>query len=337
MAWRKNVAKIVLGMGSSHGPMLSTPPEDWGLRVVADRNNQHAYKGSTWSFDELVEMRKSENLKEQIDLQVWRERHNACRRALTKLAIVFAETKPDVAVIIGNDQKEIFRDAITPALSVFSGETIVNTMYSDERLASLAPGIAVAVPGHIPPSGATYPGSPTLSRHIIQTLIADQFDITVITQLPHDETPHAFGFIYRQIMLDNPVPSVPIILNTFYPPNQPTVSRCHALGESLIKAIESWESDARVALIASGGLTHFVIDEEVDRTVLDAMRGGNVERVAALGESTFQGGTSEVKNWLPVASAMSALGYEFTAVDYVPCYRSEAGTGNAMGFAYWRR
>jgi 3-O-methylgallate 3,4-dioxygenase len=100
--------------------------------------------------------------------------------------------------------------------------------------------------------------------------------------------------------------------------------------------IESWDNNARVALIASGGLTHFVIDEEVDRAVLNGMRDGDVKKIAALGESVFQGGTSEVNNWIPVASAMSALDCKFTEVDYVPCYRSEAGTGNAMGFGYWR-
>jgi hypothetical protein len=121
------VAKIVLGMGSSHGPMLSTPPADWGQRVVADRRNQHPFRGKTWNFDQLVELRKGENLGRQIEPQVWRDRHAACRKALAQLATMFAETRPDFAVIIGNDQKEIFRDAITPALSVFSGETIVNT------------------------------------------------------------------------------------------------------------------------------------------------------------------------------------------------------------------
>ncbi len=58
--------------------------------------------------------------------------------------------------------------------------------------------------------------------------------------------------------------------------------------------------------------------------------------MADLGEAIFQAGTSEVKNWIPVAGAMADLGYPPTVVDYIPCYRSEAGTGNAMGFVYWR-
>ena len=153
--------------------------------------------------------------------------------------------------------------------------------------------------------------------------------------MPRDETPHAFGFVYRQIMLDQPVPSVPIVLNTFYPPNQPTIRRCYELGKALVEAIESWPTNARVALIASGGLTHFVVDEVVDRTVLDCLRDGTVAPIENLGETYFQAGTSEVKNWIPVAGAMAHLGFEFTEVAYIPCYRSEAGTGNGMGFAYW--
>jgi 3-O-methylgallate 3,4-dioxygenase len=39
---------------------------------------------------------------------------------------------------------------------------------------------------------------------------------------------------------------------------------------------------------------------------------------------------------VPVAGAMARLGFKFHPVDYVPCYRSEAGTGNAMAFVYWR-
>ena len=52
-------------------------------------------------------------------------------------------------------------------------------------------------------------------------------------------------------------------------------------------------------------------------------------------ENVFKIGTAEIKNWYPVIAAMNADGKKFHQVDYVPCYRSEAGTGNAMCFAYW--
>lgn len=333
------MAKIVLGIGTSHGPMLSTPPDQWGQRVAADRRNpEHWFKGKSYNFDQLVAMRAGEHLDRQLTQQVWNERHAACQRAIQKLAAVFAEAKPDVAVIVGNDQMEMFKEALIPAMSVYRGETIPNAFPTKEEIAAMPPGIPIAIPGHIPVEGATYNGLPPLATHIIEQAIDDHFDVTSLKSLPAGvgHIPHAFGFVYRQIMRDKPVPSVPVVLNTFYPPNQPTVGRCYEFGKSLLRAIESWKSDARVALIASGGLTHFVIDKSVDNAVIDALKTRKIEGVAALGEAIFQAGTSEVKNWVPVAGAMADLGYEPNVVDYVPCYRSEAGTGNAMGFAYWR-
>jgi hypothetical protein len=87
--------------------------------------------------------------------------------------------------------------------------------------------------------------------------------------------------------------------------------------------------------MASGGLTHFVIDEDLDKTVITAMQKGDEDTLAKLPENVFKVGTAEIKNWYPVIAAMNAAGKKFHQVDYVPCYRSEAGTGNAMCFAYW--
>ena len=330
------MAEIVLGIGTSHGPMLSTPPEKWDLRVPDDLRNRHHFRGRTWTFDELVAERRDENLARQITPDVWRSRHAACRRAIDELARVFDEVRPDLAVIVGNDQMEIFDDSLIPAFSVLWGDQIINSMYSDERMARLPPGIPESVPGHIPPGGAVYPAVAGLGRHIIEQAMADGFDVASMKKLPRDETPHAFGFVYRQIMKDAVIPSVPVVINTFYPPNQPRVQRCYDFGKSIVRAIRSWDSPARVALFASGGLTHFVIDESVDQVFIDAMRSRSITSVAALGEPIFQAGTSEMKNWVPVAGAMAELGFAMTLVDYVPCYRSLAGTGNAMCFAHWR-
>src|SRR5579862_1592324 len=88
---RRAMAKIVLGMGTSHGPMLSTPPDQWGQRAMFDRGVRHHFKGRTWSFDELLEARKEGHFEREITPELWRQRHAACRAALVKLADVFAE------------------------------------------------------------------------------------------------------------------------------------------------------------------------------------------------------------------------------------------------------
>jgi 3-O-methylgallate 3,4-dioxygenase len=335
------MAEIVLGIGTSHGPMLSTPPDQWGQRVEADkRNPQHWFKGKPYTFNELVALRANEKMQDQITQKVWNERHAACRKAIAKLASVFEEVKPDIAVIVGNDQMEMFTAGTIPAMSVFWGDKLPNEFPDEEEMAALPPGIPISVPGHIPPEGAIYDGLPKLGRHIIDRAIEDSFDVASVTTLPENgrqHIPHAFGFVFRQIMNDKPVPTVPVILNTFYPPNQPTVGRCYEFGKSIVRAIQSWDDKLRVALIASGGLSHFVVDEEVDNAVMDALRKRQIGDVADLGEAVFQAGTSECKNWVPVAGAMADLGYKPNVVDYVPCYRSVAGTGNAMGFVYWKK
>ncbi len=330
------MAKIVLGMALSHGPMLATSPEQWALRVPADRAAKHPFRGRAWAFDELVEHRSAERLRTQITMDVMRRRHAACQHALDRLADIFAEVKPDVAVIFGNDQMEIFSESLIPAFGVMWGSSIVNAEMTQEHRAKLPPGVAEAIAGHIPPGGATYQGEPELACHIIRSLMADSFDVATLKRFPVDETPHAFGFIYRRVMRDNPVPSVPVLQNTFFPPNQPSASRCYDFGAAVAKAIQSWQKDARVGVFASGGLSHFVIDEQLDRPFLDALGRRSAAGITGIQEELLQSGNSEIKNWIALGGAMSQADVSFHLLDYVPCYRSEAGTGTANSFVCWR-
>ena len=335
------MARIVLGIGSSHSPMLSTPADQWGQRVDADKQNPAlAFRGEEHSFDELVARRAGEDLHHQLSPDMWRRRHDSCQRAIDRLADKLTEISPDIAVVIGNDQRELFTEDNTPAFTVYWGETIENRPRTAEQTARLPPGIAIAERGHAPPEDTVYPGLPALGRHIIEQLMADAFDVSTSNRLPAGSgyvngVPHAFGFIYRRIMCDAVPPNVPVFINTFYPPNQPSAARCYRFGSALGRAIGSWDEDATVAVFGSGGFSHFVIDEEVDRTVIAALEAGDVDRLMSVPENRYRSGTSEIKNWIPLSAIMADCGLAMTLVDYIPCYRSEAGTGNAMAFAYW--
>lgn len=336
------MARIVLGMGTAHGPMISTPPEEWGQRVQADLKNPELwFRGNSYNFEELARLRADEGLGAQITPERWDERHATCGSALLRMAGVYDGIKPDVAVIVGNDQHEIFGDDNMPAFCVFAGETVDNVPATEEQKAMMPPGVAIAERGHRPPQPATYNCLPELGQHIIESLIADEFDVARSTAIPdggnpwNTGIPHAYGFVYRQIMKDKVIPHVPVILNTFYPPNQPTAKRCYAFGRALARAINSWDEDVTVAVIASGGLSHFVIDEEFDRGVLAAMGDGDEAALTGVPENLFQSGTSETKNWIATAGAMAETGFKMEVVDYVPCYRSEAGTGTAHAFVHW--
>jgi hypothetical protein len=79
-----------------------------------------------------------------------------------------------------------------------------------------------------------------------------------------------------------------------------------------------------------------VVDEELDRSFLGAMQRRDADALISIPPYNFRSGTSELKNWIPVAGAMTAAGLDMTVIDYQPLYRSAAGTGSGMAFAYWR-
>ena len=72
------MAKIVLGIGSSHGPMLVTETDIWDARVPFDKVVRHAWRNGSYSFDELVTARKDENLGRMVSKQVWDEQQVRC-------------------------------------------------------------------------------------------------------------------------------------------------------------------------------------------------------------------------------------------------------------------
>jgi Catalytic LigB subunit of aromatic ring-opening dioxygenase len=329
------MAEIVLGIGSAHGPLLSTPPEKWDLRAKADRENKsHWYRGRAYDYEALLRER-APGFAAEIELESRRQRHARCRAALEALGRKFREVAPDALVIVGNDQREYFGEDLTPSITVYRGAEIFNARETHEP----APGLNIAEPGNAPEQGTTYRGATDLADHILRCLSDAGFDPAQSNSRPKGATrpgiPHAYGFIYHTVLQDQVPPSVPIILNVHFPYNQPKNARCLALGRALQKAIRSFQGYARVALVASGGLTHFVIDEELDQEVLRAMAKGDERALDQIPENVFKVGTAEIKNWYPVIAAMDAEGRAFHQVDYVPCYRSEAGTGNAMGFVYW--
>jgi len=336
------MAEIVLGLWTTHGPTLSTTPEQWLLRLPADHaRTDHPFRGRTYDFPGLVALRRDENLAVQATLEERTRRSIACRRAIERMADLYAAAEVDVAVIFGNDQNELFLDDIMPAFTVFNGQELWNEPATAAQAAKMAPGIHAAEWGHNPPQRTAYPGCPELATAIITQGMADEFDVARSSRLPehpghwNSGVGHAFGFVYRQIMRDRVPANVPLITNTFFPPNQPTARRCFAFGRSVGRAIAAWRSEARVAVIGSGGMSHFVIDEAFDRRIIDALQARDGDALTGIGEAWFQSGTSELKNWIAAAGCLFETNLTGGLIEYQPCYRSEAGTGTANGFVAW--
>jgi 3-O-methylgallate 3,4-dioxygenase len=335
------MARIVMGLGTSHGPMLSIGWEHWAERVPFDRRSAALpFRGRAYAFAELAELRRREGLEAKITPQESAARHARCQAAIGTLAAAWEAARADVAVIIGNDQMEVFTAGHVPALAIFWGPYVEGHPRTPEFLAKLDPAIARAELDRTPAEYTRYPCSPELGKHLIEGAVAAGFDVSQMTALPVGEigvnsAPHAFGFVYRRLMRDRVPPHVPVFVNTFYPPNQPPAGRCYAFGQALGRALHAWPAEVRVVVIASGGLSHFVIDEALDMEVLAALQSGRAADLGRMEEGLFQSGTSEIKNWIVTAGIMAEAGLNMRLVDYVPCYRSEAGTGSAMGFAVW--
>src|SRR5262249_30425217 len=159
--------------------------------------------------------RKDEGIAEQVTPAVCTERHARCQRAIRLTGDVFHEKRPDVAVIVGNDQMEVFTSEYVPAFAVFWGEFVEGIPRTPEFLAKLPPGIAAAELDRTPSEYTRYPCLPELGRHVIERVIAEGFDVTQLTRLPVGEigsnaAPHAYGFVYRRLMRDQVVPHVPV-------------------------------------------------------------------------------------------------------------------------------
>jgi len=127
---------------------------------------------------------------------------------------------------------------------------------------------------------------------------------------------------------------VQVMINTYYPPNQPTPARCYALGQALRAAVESYPKAMRVGVLGSGGLSHFAIDEEFDREIARALQEKDARALAGLPRGKLNSGNSEIRNWIALAGATEGLPLAWLV--YLPAYRSPAGTGTGLCFASWR-
>src|SRR5690606_22598533 len=112
---------------------------------------------------------------------------------------------------------------------------------------------------------------------------------------------HAFGFVIKRLFRQRSIPVVPVLLNTYFPPNVPTSARCYDMGVALREVIQAIPSSVRVAVIASGGLSHFVVDEAFDRKILAALKANDRATLRSIERHALKSGSSETLNWIMVA------------------------------------
>lgn len=329
------MASIVLGLGSSHSPLLALEGDTWHERARDDMRNQrlNMSDGRYISYDQLALETRAPWAASATEA-AFEQLETLCQRALDRLAVALEHAAPDVVIIVGDDQAELFSHANMPAISVFHGAELVMHPWP---ITPETPGWRrLVAEGYAMDAAHVFPGHPDLARGLIAGLIEREFDIGVadrVTDPVQAGFGHAYGFVIHRLFKGRPLPVVPVLLNTYFPPNVPTPKRCYDLGRALRESVEALPAELRVAVIASGGLSHFVVDEALDRRIVDALRTGDRTSLSTLPTPALNAGSSEIRNWIVLAGAVEHLRNDY--MEYHPIRRTPAGTGVGVAFATW--
>ncbi len=209
-----------------------------------------------------------------------------------------AEIQPDVCIIVYNDHASCFALDLIPTFALGVGESFAP---HDE--------------GYGPRPVPHVRGDPAFGWHLAESLILDEFDITVVNELTVDHgltVPLSVAFGQPQ---EWPCRVIPLCVNVVqYPP--PTGNRCYNLGRALRRAIDSYPQDIKVAVFGTGGLSHQLQGERaglinaaydnqwLDRLVSDPEGVARIGHVELLRETGSEG--LECIMWLIMRGAMDA-------------------------------
>lgn len=297
------MAKLTACGAMSHAPQLMLNPDSWHL--LKNRQGEH-----------LPDKPGLENWTHELRWEKW----NRCMAAIARLRETLESARPDVIVVVGDDQHENLVEDNMPPFSVYMGEEAeasVSLRYLNESTSD---------------NRTRYRIADTMARSLIDGLMDEGFDpaYSLKTRYPGG-LGHAFARVLKFLNPAAGVPVIPVMINTYYPP-APSAQRCAAFGQALARALRRFPGNQRVVLVGSGGLSHTKIDEQLDHDFIQALESNDLDHMAAMPAHLLVEGTSEIRNWIVVAAAADRPG---KMIEYAPLYRTSTGIGCAMGFAWW--
>lgn len=121
------MARIVLGIGTSHSPLLASPPEDYARHAEIDAKGRRLLdkEGRPTTYSDLLAA-ADPAIAGQITFEVMNERAARCNACLDRLAETIAAARLDSLIVVGDDQHEQFLDDNMPSILVYWGEAIEN-------------------------------------------------------------------------------------------------------------------------------------------------------------------------------------------------------------------
>ncbi len=243
-------------------------------------------------------------------LEVQQQLRTDAENALSVLRSDLEAARPDVLIVVANDQ-------------------FVNFFF--DNIPTFFVTLADEVRGRFTRYSFHYRNHPELGRAILEAGVAAGLDLSFGEDIELQHT----QMVPLHFLLPEPdIPILPIFVNTWIDP-LPTPARCHALG-SLIRQVADAAAD-RVAILATGGLSHFPgsprigeIDTSFDEGLLRQMRAGEGTALAELTlEQLRQSGNSEFLNWMVTVGAVGDTPASDTF--YMP---DHVATG--WGFVSWK-
>jgi protocatechuate 4,5-dioxygenase beta chain len=227
-----------------------------------------------------------------------------------------SRAKPDVVVVFYNDHGLNFFLDKMPTFAVGAAAQYQN---ADEGW-----GIPT-----LPP----FKGCPDLSWHIINHLVDKEFDVVTCQEMLVD---HAFTLPLKLFWpgASCPVLTVPICINTVQFP-LPSASRCYRLGQAVGEAIRSWDSDLKVAVLGTGGLSHQLdgeragfINKKFDLEFMDSLQDNPAWATQfSIHELVEKTGTQgvELLMWLAMRGALGASAKEIHRNYHIPISNTATG------------
>ncbi|MGA8359084.1 MAG: extradiol ring-cleavage dioxygenase [Xanthobacteraceae bacterium] len=331
------MAKIVLGLGSSHTPMLLASDETLPRFAETDQKIKHRDKeGRPATYAELLE-KADPKMAAMVAPAALVARQNTVRTAMTRLSNTLNSAQLDTLIIMSDDQDEAYLEDARPTFAIYYGDTILNSNEQHEQYHQRFPEWYVKNRQAFFEDDAprAYPVDAKLALHLIDWLMDNGFDPASSKCMRKGEGEgHGMAYVHRRLMDGTtPIAIVPVFLNTYFAPNQPRPRRCYELGRAIRQAVGTFPGDARIGIIASGGLSHFLVDEDFDRAILKACADKDAKFLQNLPRNKLHAGSSEILNWVGVAGACEHL--DLNWFEYVPGYRTPAGTGTGLSFACW--
>jgi len=221
-------------------------------------------------------------------------------RAMNELGKVLDETKPDVILFFGADHVETFSVTCIPSFAIIAGNRAIAKFAGREH---------------------NLPIHRELAEHILDKLVVEHnFDIAYSEDA---ELGHAFSIPFEYVIGDRKIPVIPFFTNVYVPP-LPTPRRCEALGKALAAIIK--DRPEKVAIIASGGMSHFPgttkylhPEFDFDRWMVSQFEAGNASALLDMsGTQLDEVGNTEMLSWAVMFGAIGAQQGEL--IDYIPTW-----------------